>query len=325
MIFCYFFSWSLAFWTFGYPKLLASAERQLRSSAEDPTDEDEDSSVVSETPIQDIENEPSVSQFLETVHSTLSNGGGMASVWCFGYPNIMAASQSSPSSRTRSKTGHKQQHPKGPTFLSALRTTMQSPGFIALASGMITGCIPGVPPMLFEAGGAFRWLGDALETLGSASSPLATMIVAASLVPKSRVNVTPEMSYWERFHLMFFAKDESNDDDDEDQRAMIFWFILSRLIAAPALVTILIDVIKCYVGSSVPALAQLVIIINSCLPGALIIVVVLKSRPELHETATSVAKIYLPSYLMSIFTIAAWTAGGLWVTLPKEDGTCSPW
>ena len=72
--------------------------------------------------------------------------------------------------------------------------------------------------------------------------------------------------------------------------------------------------------SDVPNLAKLVIIINSCLPGALIVVVLLKSQLALGETATVVAKAYFLSYLLSIITIAAWVAVGLWVTLPDEEG-----
>ena len=72
--------------------------------------------------------------------------------------------------------------------------------------------------------------------------------------------------------------------------------------------------------SDVPNLAKLVIIINSCLPGALIVVVLLKSQVKLAETATVVAKAYFLSYLLSIITIAAWVAVGLFVTLPDEEG-----
>jgi hypothetical protein len=70
----------------------------------------------------------------------------------------------------------------------------------------------------------------------------------------------------------------------------------------------------------VPKLALLVIIINSCLPGASIVVVLLKSELVLEDTAAVVAKAYLVSYIICIFTIAAWTALGLWITLPDEDG-----
>jgi len=66
--------------------------------------------------------------------------------------------------------------------------------------------------------------------------------------------------------------------------------------------------------------AKLVIIVNSALPGALIVIVLLKSKEEMTETASAVAKVYLPSYLLSIFTIAAWTAVGMWMTLSNKDG-----
>ena len=71
---------------------------------------------------------------------------------------------------------------------------------------------------------------------------------------------------------------------------------------------------------SIPPLAKLVLIVNACLPGALMVVVVLKSKEELAGTASAVAKVYLPSYVLSIGSIAAWTAVGLWWTLPDENG-----
>jgi hypothetical protein len=69
---------------------------------------------------------------------------------------------------------------------------------------------------------------------------------------------------------------------------------------------------------NVPDLAKLVVIINAAVPGALIVAVLLQSKPELAEMAAVVAKVYLPSYLLSIVTIAAWTALGLWIALPDE-------
>ena len=62
------------------------------------------------------------------------------------------------------------------------------------------------------------------------------------------------------------------------------------------------------------------IIVNSSLPGALIVVVLLKAQEECADTAAAVSKVYLPSYLVSILTIAAWCSVGLWFTLPDEDG-----
>jgi len=55
-------------------------------------------------------------------------------------------------------------------------------------------------------------------------------------------------------------------------------------------------------------------------PGFLMVAVLLKSNPSLSDSAAAVAQVYLPSYLLSIVTIAAWTALGLYVTLPDENG-----
>ena len=100
------------------------------------------------------------------------------------------------------------------------------------------------------------------------------------------------------------------------------WFCLSTLVLNPAAIVGLVLALDCSGNllSGVPSLAKLVLIINSALPGALIVIVLLKSREDMSETAAVVAKVYLPCYLLSIVTIAAWTAVGLWVTLPDENG-----
>ena len=106
-------------------------------------------------------------------------------------------------------------------------------------------------------------------------------------------------------------------------RLLHVWFCLSRLIVAPAVVVGIILALDCSASrvlKSVPNLAKLVIIVNSALPGALIVVVLLKAREECADTAAAVSKVYLPSYLISILTIAAWCSVGLWITLPDEEG-----
>ena len=115
-----------------------------------------------------------------------------------------------------------------------------------------------------------------------------------------------------------------------EQRRLYVWFTLSRLILSPALVVLAIVGLDCsgaLEAANVPDLVKLVLIVNSSVPGALIIVVLLKSNPELHETAAVVAKVYFPTYIISIITIAAWTAVGLLVSIPDDEGNsfCAQW
>jgi hypothetical protein len=102
---------------------------------------------------------------------------------------------------------------------------------------------------------------------------------------------------------------------------MHFWFCISRLIVTPAIVCLLIIAGDCGgILNGFPNLAKLVVIVNSCLPGAQLIVLTLKSR-GLSESASIVAQVYLPSYLLSVVTIAAWTSLGLIISTPNEDGS----
>jgi len=99
------------------------------------------------------------------------------------------------------------------------------------------------------------------------------------------------------------------------------WFIFSRLIVAPAVICLIIVGMDCGgILSDIPPLAKMVIIVNAGLPGAQLIVITLKSK-GLSGSASIVAQVYLPSYLLSVVTIAAWTSVGLIVSIPGEDGS----
>jgi predicted permease len=315
------------------------------------------------------------------------------------------------------------------TLVQALRQVLTSPGFIALILGFITACIPPLRSALFDPGGALRFLGSAVETLGVASTSTGTIVVAASLVPahwiatvaadhpvdleervpsaRSHENSlslhqepksdAPEVNLGRHRRLATtepltrtsgpihddFEVPDSNPlfsdpnygpfrDDIHStdhhlrrrHRSALFrlseavregsrrwnekrrsssllqprhekvchfrwehlkvhvWFALSRLIVTPLLMTLCIVGLDCgsEILSDVPPLSKLVVIINATLPGALIVVVLLKANPSLSETADLVARVYLPSYLLSIVTITAWTAVGLWITIPDENG-----
>lgn len=53
--------------------------------------------------------------------------------------------------------------------------------------------------------------------------------------------------------------------------------------------------------------------------GAQLIVLTLKSK-GLSDSASIVAKVYLPSYLLSVVTIAGWASLGLMIAVAGEDG-----
>jgi thiamine transporter ThiT len=66
-------------------------------------------------------------------------------------------------------------------------------------------------------------------------------------------------------------------------------------------------------------LSKLVLLINAAVPGALIVVIVLKSNGFTKEAAI-VSQSYFPTYVLSIFTLGAWTAIGLSIFQVDEDG-----
>lgn len=290
MIFVYFFGWSLSFFTFGLPELMRAAEAKQQN--EDQTAE------IS----------------LSRMDESLGVEGH--------HDN---AARSSKKSRAFLQT-----------VAHAIKQTCSSPGFVAMAAGIATGCIGPLRDALFEPGGPLRFIGDAIQTMGLASSSVSTIVVAASLVPlawlteisegqrdnevtgeprgsttSGNANRLPFMKRW--FSFLNVSKSEEAKQHRREHARYLIWYMASRLFVAPALVIILVA----FLPISVPPMALLVVIVNAALPGALIVVVLLKSQGL--SSAQTVAGVYLPSYMLSIFSIAAWTALGLWITIPDEN------
>ena len=334
MVFCYFISWSLAFWSFGSPQLLQAA-KQGNTQREDINSNTRHSTESSKSlPPNSDEEECS-----EELHSLGNEGLSLNE------SEEEAASKSAFDDTSRN------------TLCKAVRQTATSPGFVAMVLAFVTACIPPLQRALFEAGAPLRFLGSAIETLGVASTPISTMVVAATLVPpkegqnnleeqeededddpildENPVMADPNFGPYKRrrHHSKFqsFRRSMRSGSirilkamprSSPEMKQLHTWFCLSRLFVTPAAVVGIILALECGGGllDQVPNLAKLVIIINAALPGALIVAVILKSEEELAETAAALARVYFSSYLVSILTIAAWTAVGLWITLPDENG-----
>jgi hypothetical protein len=374
MIFCYFFSWSLAFWSFGYPQLMQAAHMKPSGAAVATTPNIATTDQPRSTSRGASASVASASPDTDTIpeHSETEN-------------DIQPASHDDTSGEQHAHDESKKDHASfafAKVLWNALKQTITSPGFLAMMAGLLTACVPPLQAALFDAGGALRFLGSALESLGQASSPISTMVVAASMVPmpvapeppvsREQIDDTalvesscnelheptqnvpedpeppvenPIMSdpnfgpyqpppphehqqqpYRRRLSRAVGASSrrllQAATRSTPEMRRLHVWFVLSRLVLSPALVVATIVGLDCgtNVLSSVPPLAKLVVIVNAALPGALVVVVLLKSNPDLAETAAAVAKVYLPSYLFSILSISAWTAAGLWITVPDENG-----
>lgn len=376
MIFIYFFSWSLCLWSFGNNALMKAAQMPS-ARIESPTpDSQEGNSPRCET-----------TQVLENTEEH-TNAISIGDVEGATIDPEMDDSSSSPSQEPEQGEGEPttdntncNQHDETScnavstgdeassvgqsafsSFCEAVKQTTTSPGFLAMIAAFVTACIPPLQEALFEGGGPLRFLGSSLETLGVASSPLSTMVVAASLVPltvnqgsqshgseddltqtpdenpiMSDPTVGPYQPSRDRSESEMNSKFASIRSSLRSSSARILkamprpsgemlrlhvWFCLSRLVISPFVIVALIVGLDC--GSDllmdVHPLSKFVLIINAALPGAQVVIVLLKAREEMADTAAAVAKVYMPSYLLSIITIAAWTSIGLWVTLPDDDG-----
>ncbi|CAB9496383.1 expressed unknown protein [Seminavis robusta] len=381
MIFCYFFGWSLLFWSFGHPTLLTAAENKSRTHDEQErttqSSSKSGSQAAGRTTDQSFTGHTSTSVTIATDGDIPPEMQSTTALTPFSTQD--EEDLQVPDSPEENASQEQQSTSVLSNIQKALKQTFTSPPFVAMILAFCVGCISPVRDLLFSQGGALRFLGAAVETLGQASSPMSTMVVAASLASRRESSSMAEddisddgqdqdgynegaqqqptdappadavdrsMTVEEESPVMsdpnfgplqlrrrssihrFGASLRQSSiramkkarRTDPEQRRLYIWFTLSRLILSPALVTLAIVGLDCSGISGIPHLAKLVLIVNSSVPGALIVVVLLKSNPLLHETAAVVAKVYFPTYILSIVTIAAWTAVGLIVSIPDEDG-----
>jgi predicted permease len=101
---------------------------------------------------------------------------------------------------------------------------LKSPGFVLLILGLITACIPPLQRALFEDAGSLRIFGSTLDSLANAGGTFATIVVAASLIPKGKDD-DKDSSVEESPHDLAHHDDQnqkehgdSNDDNDDDEK-----------------------------------------------------------------------------------------------------------
>lgn len=341
LIFLYFFSWSFLFWTFGHRQLMAAANQRLKESTLAAAAAEAEHTIEQVTTPSETNN-PEDQQQLQQDTSGRDEEG-----------------QEIPNADETTSTKATKCHALWDATRQAITTTFLSPGFVAMLLGFITGCIPPLQQALFSQGGALRFLGGAIDTMGTASTSISTIVVAASLVPNKIVPAVQEVSQDNVSHAIddpdttlespimsdpnFGPRERRTSSirnvtllvrrrsslmldrirrSDRDMMRMHVWFNASRLLVTPAIISGGMAALDC-AGAlrGIPNLTKLVVVINSALPGALIVVVLLKSQPSLSESASVVARVYLPSYIISIVTIAFWASVGLYISVPREDGT----
>ena len=102
---------------------------------------------------------------------------------------------------------------------------------------------------------------------------------------------------------------------------MHLWFNITRLIITPAIVCGILIGLDCGTSlfDTVPHLSKLVVLMNSSVPPAMLVVLSLKSE-GMTESAAVVSKLFTSSYLLSVFSIALWASVGLMLSIPNEDG-----
>ena len=102
---------------------------------------------------------------------------------------------------------------------------------------------------------------------------------------------------------------------------MHLWFNITRLVITPAIVCAILIGLDCSTSlfNTVPHLSKLVVLLNSSIPPAMLVVLSLKSE-GMSESASVVSKLFTSSYILSVFTIAGWASVGLMLSIPDDDG-----
>jgi predicted permease len=246
---------------------------------------------------------------------------------------------------------------------------LKQPGFAALVLGFFTACIGPLQKALFEAGGSLRVIGSALESLSSAGTTFATIVVAASLVRETdhsndinkypidteendgsnqsilavedpSIETSPTMNDHTRapsFDMENLQEKKTPKHNDQVEKPsckrllkkicsaihqkemrISIWQIISRLVVTPGIVFLLLLRLELSgLLGSIPNIAKLVLLINSAVPGALVVVVILKAEGLTREAA-AVSNTYLSSYTISVVTLAVWASIGLMAFRPQS-------
>jgi predicted permease len=355
MIFVYFFAWNLLYWILGYPTLVAAGKRKLESKNKQSTAlaaTDETHNSIDSTILQ-TEEESECKVGNEGGNRKKQSNNTLTS---FSEENDIERSSTEENETAETQMKPRRCKSLIQLFTHAVIQTLKSPGFIAMVLGVITACIPPLRDALFSPGGPLRFVGSALESLGRAGASVGTLVVAASLVHQADAKSDTSAQGAATEVGALNASIPNNNEASNNERGvgvdslresmrrrrssisqlsiramnaikqrkptlrMHFWFCFSRLIVTPACCVMLIVAGDCGgILDEVPGLAKLVVIVNSCLPGAQLIVLTLKSR-GLSDSASVVAQVYLPSYLLSVVTIAGWTSLGIIISTPNEDG-----
>ncbi|CAN0359862.1 unnamed protein product [Ectocarpus sp. 8 AP-2014] len=180
-----------------------------------------------------------------------------------------------------------------------------SPNMIAVAIGVTIAMIPALQELLFDNPRAvLRPLGAAIETIGSPTVAVSTLVMAGSLVQVPTVGVASAAA----------TQGVQGDDDSTLRRwrrfriLVGFLHVVCRLIVVPAVGFTLFWVARNQ--SSVMGenrLMHLILLIELAMPSAAFVIVSL-NQLRMPATAGFMARLYLWQYGASMLTITAWTA-----------------
>lgn len=300
MIFTYFFSWSLLFWTFGNQVLVSAGEAKQRQNV-----------IALEGETDDATNFPKTQQdsLVSGLRSVFTSTGFIAMFIGFITASITPLQNAlyEPGGALRFM---------GSAIESLANASPPLSTMVVAASLVINSTGANTAGLLLESShhtGQFD-SEDASHSRGEHDGDIHEQ-ATVDMLPERRTSMKRMRSSMRKIFAVALTVMR------RPSFRMYAWFISSRLLISPAIVCSLLIGLDCngfLVG--INPLSKLVLLLNAALPGALIVVVVTKTR-ELEETASVLARVYLPTYILSIVTISFWASVGLLISIPNSDGS----
>ncbi|KAL7539360.1 hypothetical protein ACHAWF_006385 [Thalassiosira exigua] len=356
MIFIYFFAWNLTYWTIGYPTLVAAGEKRQKGGSLSTTapHHASDSFQSEQSEVKAEDSDESKYEQRNTGHAVPDEEATSdENILVEHQPEQIQSSHGAREGITyilNLIANAIVQTIKSPGFIAMVL------GFITACIPPLRDALfsPGGPLRFF--GSAMESLGAASSSVGTLVVAASLVHQARDDLPSAvndSISSSPEVPHSDQFDGGACDEEVSSNAEHTQHRPldlrasmrkrrssisrmssraiaeirrrkptirMHSWFVASRLIVAPALVCFIIIAMDCGgLLDGIPNLAKMVVIVNAGLPGAQLIVLTLKSK-GLSDSASIVAQVYLPSYLLSVVTIAGWTSLGLVISVPGEDG-----
>lgn len=178
-----------------------------------------------------------------------------------------------------------------------------NPALVGLFVSVLVAAVPPLQVALFDGQGPLRSMGDAIQKLGNVVPVLATLLVSASLGRALRAMRDKQKNGDE--------KELAEQDPHSVPRWAGLLLIFLRLLFLPVLGLAVMLLVEPLFAGLIPPIMRAVIVLNWASPAANNSVV-LCQRMGLGSLAESLAAMYVPMYVLCLFTVPTYVSVGMY-------------